>query len=99
MIAGSPIAQTSSSNVPFASLGSFQGAGTTNVAYLVGGNVTSSGPGGLIFTGSDRLFAGTATVDYTYTPAAVVPLPAAAWMGLSLLGGLGVVRKLRMRRR
>ena len=38
----------------------------------------------------------------TFSPATsgnLIPLPAAAWMGLSLLGGLGVTRRLRRRTR
>ena len=31
------------------------------------------------------------------TSVSVVPVPAAAWMGLSLLGGMGIVRKIRTR--
>ena len=37
------------------------------------------------------------TVDLNQSHALVVPVPAAAWMGMSLLGALGVVRKLRRR--
>lgn len=36
----------------------------------------------------------TITIDYTYTPAEV-PLPAAAWLFISALGGLGVIKRRR----
>lgn len=46
---------------------------------------------------SSGQFTGTVGVTYQYT-AAPVPLPAAAWGGMALLGGLGLTKRLRRRK-
>ena len=51
------------------------------------------------FEQQDNLFFFNATLDNASFEISVVPLPAAAWMGLTLLGGLSVAGAVRRRRR
>ncbi len=59
-------------------------------------SVTHGGPGAVLRDGDNEI---DAVGGLTARGGGVlVPLPAAAWMGMSLLGGLGVVKKVRNRR-
>lgn len=50
-----------------------------------------------LYGGGDRDYDDT-VFSFTNVKARVVPLPAAAWMGMTLLGGLGVIGKARSRK-
>jgi hypothetical protein len=71
----------------------YTGSATLNLASILG-----SSTGYVGFTASDGLGYATQTVsDFQFSSPAVVPLPAAAWSGMGLLGLLGLVRRRRAR--
>jgi len=63
----------------------------TPITYLLGGSIEK-------IKGSTQLPSGQAYVTFALMDGEVIPLPAAAWMGMSLLGGLGLFNMLRRRR-
>jgi len=74
----------------------FSGTGLPSFSELT---ALSAKTGILSFGDGDPRFTPTLHITFTsmavHDPTAVVPLPAAAWMGMSLLGGLGVAKRLR----
>ena len=80
---------------------------TGNGSWVFTANASPQYTRGALFVRSSSTAWATAPGDYDahfrvfvdVPDAPVVPLPSAAWMGLGLLGGLGIVARLRGRRR
>ena len=75
--------------------GTYVPLGTDNISTIAG--LFSSTDGLLISFGPDAYNAGIGSIEYTLTPTAAVPLPAALPLLLVALGGLGIAGRRRPR--
>ena len=76
--------------------GTYNQLGTDNISTISG--LFSSTDGLLISFGPDAYNAGIGSIEYTLTPTAAVPLPAALPLLLAALGGLGIAGRRRKTR-
>ena len=75
--------------------GTYDPLGTDNISTIAG--LFSSTDGLLISFGPDAYNAGIGSIEYTLTPTAAVPVPAALPLLLVALGGLGIAGRRRPR--